>query len=93
MSENKLPSDVDRVVGMRMRLRRRDLKLTEEQLGEQLGLSVAEESAPIPALPVMDMEAIELVNAFQKIEDKDLRKTLLATIRAAAASAEKATDS
>lgn len=139
MSENKIPNDVDRVVGMRMRLRRRDLKLTQEQLGDKLGLTfqqvqkyekgvnrvsagrlfelagvlevpityffegigemidgsammVAETEAP-PILPTIDMEAIDLVTAFQKIEDKDLRKTLLATIRAAAATAEKATDS
>jgi len=139
MSENKLPNDVDRIVGMRMRLRRRDLKLTQEQLGEKLGLTfqqvqkyekgvnrvsagrlfnmasvlgvpityffegvsemlegssmaVAESEAP-PILPVMDMEAIELVSAFQKIGDADLRKTLLATIQAAAASAQKGTDS
>lgn len=139
MSENKLPNDVDRIVGMRMRLRRRDLKLTQEQLGEKLGLTfqqvqkyekgvnrvsagrlfnmasvlgvpityffegvsemlegpsmaVAESEAP-PILPVMDMEAIELVSAFQKIDDADLRKTLLATIQAAAASARKGTDS
>ena len=139
MSENKLPNDVDRIVGMRMRMRRRDLKLTQEQLGEKLGLTfqqvqkyekgvnrvsagrlfnmakvlgvpvtyffegvsdmldgsslaVAEAEAP-PILPVMDMEAIELVSAFQKISDADLRKTLLATIQAAAASAQKSTDS
>lgn len=139
MSENKLPSDVDRVVGMRMRLRRRDLKLTQEQLGEKLGLTFQQvqkyekgvnrvsagrlfelasvlgvpityffeginemisgpnlavaEAEPAPILPTMDIEAIELVTAFQKIDDKDLRKTLLATIRAAAATAAKATDS
>jgi len=139
MSENKLPNDVDRIVGMRMRLRRRDLKLTQEQLGEKLGLTfqqvqkyekgvnrvsagrlfnmakvlgvpvtyffegvsdmldgsplaAAEAEAP-PILPIMDMEAIELVSAFQKISDADLRKTLLATIQAAAASAKKGTDS
>lgn len=134
MSENKVPSDVDRVVGMRMRHRRRDLKLTQEKLGELLGLTfqqvqkyekgvnrvsagrlfelagvlgvpityffegIAEmvgsptmtvaESEPAPLLPTMDMEAIELVTAFQKIEDKELRKTLLATIQAAAASSD-----
>ena len=134
MSEFKMPSDVDRVVGMRMRLRRRDLKLTQEQLGEKLGLTfqqvqkyekgvnrvsagrlfdlsgvlgvpityffegIAEmvgsttmtvaESEPAPILPTMDMEAIELVTAFQKIADKDLRKTLLATIHAAAATSD-----
>lgn len=139
MSENKLPSDIDRIVGMRLRLRRRDLKLTQEQLGEKLGLtfqqvqkyekgvnrvsagrlfelaavlevpitfffegissmisaslpSVAEDAAP-PLLPTMDTDAIALVSAFQKIQDRGLRKTLLATIQAAAASAEKATDS
>ncbi|MEO1642711.1 MAG: helix-turn-helix domain-containing protein [Pseudomonadota bacterium] len=117
-----------------MRHRRRDLKLTQEKLGELLGLTfqqvqkyekgvnrvsagrlfelagvlgvpityffegIAEmvgsptmtvaESEPAPLLPTMDMEAIELVTAFQKIEDKELRKTLLATIQAAAASSD-----
>ncbi|MEM1391273.1 MAG: helix-turn-helix transcriptional regulator [Pseudomonadota bacterium] len=139
MSENKIPSNIDRIVGMRMRLRRRDLKLTQEQLGEKLGLTFQQvqkyekgvnrvsagrlfelssvlgvpityfyegvsemvgstalmvaESEPDQLIPTMDMEAIELLTAFQKIDDKDLRKTLLATINAAASRSEKATDS
>lgn len=135
MSENKTPSGVDRVVGQRLRWRRRELKLTQEQLGEKLGLTfqqvqkyekgvnrisagrlfevadvlavpiayffegieemlssqplaVHEEEHP-PALPVMDTEAMELVTAFQKIGDAGLRRSLLDTIRAAAASAER----
>ncbi|MEM9938580.1 MAG: helix-turn-helix transcriptional regulator [Pseudomonadota bacterium] len=39
MSENKLPSGIDRIVGQRLRWRRRELKLTQEQLGEKLGLT------------------------------------------------------
>ncbi len=39
MSESKAPSGIDRVVGQRLRWRRRELKLTQEQLGEQLGLT------------------------------------------------------
>lgn len=39
MSENKSPSGIDRIVGQRLRWRRRELKLTQEQLGEKLGLT------------------------------------------------------
>lgn len=39
MSENKVPSGIDRIVGQRLRWRRRELKLTQEQLGEKLGLT------------------------------------------------------
>ena len=39
MSESKSPSGIDRVVGQRLRWRRRELKLTQEQLGEKLGLT------------------------------------------------------
>jgi len=39
MSENKAPSGIDRIVGQRLRWRRRELKLTQEQLGERLGLT------------------------------------------------------
>ena len=39
MSENKTPSGIDRIVGQRLRWRRRELKLTQEQLGEKLGLT------------------------------------------------------
>ncbi len=139
MSENKTPSGIDRIVGQRLRWRRRELKLTQEQLGEKLGLtfqqvqkyekgvnrisagrlfeiaqalgitityfyegvdemlessptlSLQEEEHP-PALPVIDGEAMELVKAFQQIDDKLLRRSLLETIRAAAATSEAATD-
>jgi len=135
MSENKTPSGIDRIVGQRLRWRRRELKLTQEQLGEKLGLtfqqvqkyekgvnrisagrlfeiaqalgitityfyegvdelmdnpaavSVHEEDHP-PSLPVIDTEAMELVTAFQKIGDKSLRRSLLETIRAAAATSD-----
>ena len=138
MSENKVPSGIDRIVGQRLRWRRRELKLTQEQLGEKLGLtfqqvqkyekgvnrisagrlfemaqvlgitityfyegvddlleepgmlSVIEDDHP-PSLPVLDGEAMELVKAFQQIGDKSLRRSLLETIRAAAASNEAGT--
>ena len=139
MSENKTPSGIDRIVGQRLRWRRRELKLTQEQLGEKLGLtfqqvqkyekgvnrisagrlfeiaralgitityfyegvddllanpttvSVHETDHP-PSLPVIDTEAMELVTAFQKIGDKSLRRSLLETIRAAAATSETLAD-
>lgn len=139
MSENKTPSGIDRIVGQRLRWRRRELKLTQEQLGEKLGLtfqqvqkyekgvnrisagrlfeiahalgitityfyegvdelmdtapagSVHEADRP-PSLPVIDTEAMELVTAFQKIGDKSLRRSLLETIRAAAATSDAATN-
>lgn len=39
MSENKTPSGIDRLVGQRIRWRRRELKLTQEKLGELLELT------------------------------------------------------
>lgn len=138
MSESKTPSGIDRIVGQRLRWRRRELKLTQEQLGEKLGLTfqqvqkyekgvnrisagrlfevagvltvpvtyfyegvdellgerqmaVHEDDHP-PTLPVMDGDAMELVMAFQKIADPGLRRSLLDTIRAAAASFDKGTN-
>ncbi|WP_084395846.1 helix-turn-helix domain-containing protein [Henriciella aquimarina] len=130
MSDSKLPSKIDHLVGQRLRWRRRELGLTQEQLGERLGLTfqqvqkyekgvnrisagrlyelstvleipvlyfyegaeeylrlpngeLAEDSEPGP-LPYMDNEAMELVAAFQQISDEALRKSLIATIKAAA---------
>jgi|TARA_R110002020_G_scaffold83397_1_gene207055 transcriptional regulator with XRE-family HTH domain len=134
MSENKLPSGIDRVVGQRVRWRRRELKLTQEKLGELLNLTFqqvqkyekgvnrvsagrlfeiasvlgvpityfyegaenfvehenaqfAEDGDNIHA-PVMNPEMLELIAAFQKIEDISLRKSLLNTVRAAASAFE-----
>jgi len=131
MSESKLPSGIDRVVGQRIRWRRRELKLTQEQLGELLTLTfqqvqkyekgvnrvsagrlyeiagvlgvpvsyffdgaeeylensaamVAEGDEDEARMPVMSNEVLELVAAFQRIEDASLRQSLLATVRAAA---------
>ena len=141
MSESKTPSGVDRVVGQRVRWRRRELKLTQEKLGDLLGLTfqqvqkyekgvnrisagrlfeiastltvpityfyegvddlletvpammtVHETDAP-PSLPVINGEAMELVTAFQKIEDPSVRGSLLDMINAAAASFVKVGDS
>ena len=44
-----------------------------------------EETSEAAPLPQIDQEAMELVSAFQKIRDEGLRKSLLATIKAAAA--------
>jgi len=127
MSESKLPSDIDRNVGQRVRWRRRELKLTQEKLGDMLDLTfqqvqkyekgvnrisagrlyemaavlgvpvtyfyegvgeiagretpqVAQDIAPSPA-PIMDDDTLELINAYQKIDDVSLRKSLLSAIR------------
>ena len=133
MSESKLPSGIDRVVGQRVRWRRRELKLTQERLGELLNLTfqqvqkyekgvnrvsagrlfeiasvlgvpityfyegaegfVEHENAQAAEdgkahAPVMNSETLELIAAFQKIEDNSLRKSLLATVRAAASAYE-----
>lgn len=39
MSDSKSPSGIDRIVGQRLRWRRRELRLTQEQLGDTLGLT------------------------------------------------------
>lgn len=39
MSDTKLPSGIDRLVGQRLRWRRRELRLTQEKLGELLNLT------------------------------------------------------
>ncbi|CAN0533259.1 unnamed protein product [Laminaria digitata] len=83
MADNKLPSGIDRVVGQRIRWRRKELKLTQEKLGELLAAYVAEDGDAIHA-PVMTSEILDLIAAFQKIEDQSLRKSLLGTIQAAA---------
>jgi transcriptional regulator with XRE-family HTH domain len=130
MTDSKLPSGIDRVVGQRIRWRRRELKLTQERLGELLELTFQQvqkyekgvnrvsagrlyeiagvlgvpinyffegaeeflEAEPAefaededePHAPVMTPEMLELISAFQKIEDVSLRKSLLNTVRAAA---------
>ncbi|ABI77824.1 DNA-binding protein [Hyphomonas neptunium ATCC 15444] len=130
MSESKLPSDIDRVVGQNIHRQRRKLKLTQEKLGELLGLTfqqvqkyekgvnrvsagrlyeiagvlevpvefffdgadtvvsngVAElaEDLDDTQLAVLSDEVLQLIEAFQKIEDAALRGSLLATVRAAA---------
>ena len=130
MTDSKLPRGIDRVVGQRIRWRRRDLKLTQERLGELLELTFQQvqkyekgvnrvsagrlyeiagvlgvpvsyffdgaeeflgaeqaefaEDDSEPHAPVMTPEMLELISAFQKIEDISLRKSLLNTVRAAA---------
>jgi transcriptional regulator with XRE-family HTH domain len=133
MSENKLPSGIDRLVGQRIRWRRRELKLTQEKLGEMLSLTFQQVQkyelgvnrvsagrlfeissvlgTPITYFyegagdlltdivghlaededaraPVMNTETLDLVAAFQKIEDNSLRKSILNTVRAAASAFE-----
>ncbi|MEM1106816.1 MAG: helix-turn-helix transcriptional regulator [Pseudomonadota bacterium] len=130
MSESKLPSDIDRIVGQRVRWRRRELKLTQEKLGDLLDLTFQQvqkyekgvnrisagrlyemsgvlgvpvsyfydgaedhlekaritvhEGETAVVAPVISTETMELIAAFQKIEDPGLRKSILATVRAAA---------
>ncbi|MEM9738771.1 MAG: helix-turn-helix transcriptional regulator [Pseudomonadota bacterium] len=130
MSESKLPSDIDRIVGQRVRWRRRELKLTQEKLGDLLDLtfqqvqkyekgvnrisagrlyevasvldvpvtyfydgaddhirnarSSVHEGDDLVSAPVISMETMELVAAFQRIDDAALRKSILSTVRAAA---------
>lgn len=130
MTDSKLPSGIDRIVGQRIRWRRRELKLTQERLGELLELTFQQvqkyekgvnrvsagrlfeiagvlgvpinyffegaeefleaetaefaEDEDEPHAPVMTPEMLELISAFQKIEDVSLRKSLLNTVRAAA---------
>ncbi|MEO0466012.1 MAG: helix-turn-helix transcriptional regulator [Pseudomonadota bacterium] len=129
MSDSKLPSDIDRIVGQRVRWRRRELKLTQEKLGELLELTFQQVqkyekgvnrisagrlyemasvlSVPISYFydgaeeylaqerglvaegesgsiaPVINAETLELIAAFQKIENASLRKSILSTVRAA----------
>ncbi len=134
MSDGKLPSEIDRIVGQRIRWRRRDLKITQERLAEMLGLtfqqvqkyekgvnrvsagrlfeiagvmgvtvsyffegaegllepteaSFAEDEDPTEAFQ-MTAEMLDLVAAFQKIENAALRKSILDTVRAAASAIE-----
>lgn len=134
MSDGKLPSEIDRIVGQRIRWRRRDLKITQERLAEMLGLTFQQvqkyekgvnrvsagrlfEISGVMGVPVsyffegaedllepaaanfaededpslafqMTTEMLELVTAFQKIEDAALRKSILDTVRAAASAME-----
>ncbi len=129
MSDSKHPSDIDRVVGQRVRWRRRELKLTQEKLGDMLDLTfqqvqkyekgvnrisagrlyevasvlgvpvtyfydgaeeyIASERAGLAErddsvqAPVMNSETLDLVAAFQKIDDPALRKSILSTVKAA----------
>lgn len=59
----------------------------DELMETSPAVSVHEDDHP-PSLPVIDTEAMELVTAFQKIGDKSLRRSLLETIRAAAATSD-----
>ena len=131
MSESKLPSDIDRIVGENIYRQRRRLKLTQERLGELLGLTFqqvqkyekgvnrvsagrlyeiasvlevpvgfffdgAEDAQPSgfaedpdeAQMAVLSDEVLQLIDAFQKIEDAPLRSSLLATVRAAASAFE-----
>ena len=126
----KAPSPVDRYVGSRVRMRRITVGMSQEKLGEALGVTFQQvqkyekgvnrvsagrlyeiagvlgvpvsyffdgaeeflgpeqaefaEDDSEPHAPVMTPEMLELISAFQKIEDISLRKSLLNTVRAAA---------
>ncbi len=130
MSENKLPSGIDRVVGQRIRWRRRELRLTQDKLGELLNLTFQQvqkyekgvnrvsagrlfEISSVLGVPIsyffegaeelladdqllvaededeprplsLTSEILDLISAFQRIEDESLRRSLLNTVRAAA---------
>lgn len=134
MSESKLPSDIDRIVGENIYRQRRRLKLTQERLGELLGLTFQQvqkyekgvnrvsagrlyeianvlevpvgfffegagappfreapglaEDTEGPQIAVLSDEVLQLIDAFQKIDDASLRRSLLATIQAAASAFE-----
>jgi len=134
MSESKLPSDIDRIVGENIYRQRRRLKLTQERLGELLGLTFQQvqkyekgvnrvsagrlyeianvlevpvgfffegagapsfreapglaEDTEEPRIAILSDEVLQLIDAFQKIDDASLRRSLLATIQAAASAFE-----
>ncbi len=136
MSDSKSPSDIDRIVGQRVRWRRRELKLTQEKLGDLLDLTFQQVqkyekginrisagrlyemasvlSVPItyfydgaeeylererqsfaegedaPHAPVMNAETLDLIAAFQKIDNASLRKSILQTVKAAASALDEA---
>lgn len=129
MPESKLPNRIDELVGQRIRWRRKELKWTQEQLSEKLGLTFQqvqkyekgvnrisagrlyelacvleveigyffegakeylalpqqfqEDAAEAAPLPQFDHEAMDLVSHFQQIRNEELRKALLATVKAA----------
>ncbi|MEL6323846.1 MAG: helix-turn-helix transcriptional regulator [Pseudomonadota bacterium] len=130
MTESKLPSGIDRLVGQRLRWRRRELHLTQEKLGELLDLTfqqvqkyekgvnrvsagrlyemaavlgvpigyfyegasqflpdraagVADVDAPTH-VPTLSADALELVEAYQSINDPGLRNSLRDMVTAAA---------
>ncbi|MCH2456625.1 MAG: helix-turn-helix domain-containing protein [Henriciella sp.] len=132
MPESKLPNRIDELVGQRIRWRRKELKWTQEQLSEKLGLTFQqvqkyekgvnrisagrlyelacvldvevgyffegakeylslpqqfqEDAAEAAPLPQFDHEAMDLVSHFQQIRNEELRKALLATVKAAGVS-------
>ena len=136
MNESKLPNLVDRHVGRRMRWRRRELKLSQERLGQELGLTFQQvqkyergvnrvsagrlyEISQVMDVPVsyffdgiaeiaeladrhvrvedgeadvtmdvldkLDADSLQLLNAFHRIRDQKLRRSLLVTVVSAAA--------
>ena len=136
MNESKLPNLVDRHVGRRMRWRRRELKLSQEKLGHELGLTFQQvqkyergvnrvsagrlfEISQVMDVPVsyffdgiaeiaelaerqgriedggtdltmdviekLDADTVELLDAFHRIRDQKLRRSLLGTVVSAAA--------
>ena len=137
----KSPNPIDIYVGSRVRMRRMLVNMSQEKLGEQLGLTFQQvqkyekgvnrvsagrlfEIASVmgvavnyfydgaesqleddrqqrfaegnasdgPRAPVLDAETLDLIAAFQKIEDDSLRKSLLNTVRAAASAFESKQD-
>lgn len=136
MNESKLPNLVDRHVGRRMRWRRRELRLSQEKLGQELGLTFQQvqkyergvnrvsagrlfEISQVMDVPVsyffdgiaeiaelaerqgkiedggsdltmdviekLDADALELLDAYHRIRDQKLRRSLLGAVVSAAA--------
>lgn len=139
MSDSKSPNYVDIIVGQRIRWRRRDLRLTQEKLGELIHVSfqqiqkyekgtnrisagrlfdlaailgveinyffegieaansnssrlmVAEDSDNVMS-PQLGNDEMDLVGEFKKIKSKELRRSIIANIKAITASMQDAAE-
>ncbi|MBI1360565.1 MAG: helix-turn-helix domain-containing protein [Alphaproteobacteria bacterium] len=127
--ESKLPSLIDKLVGHRLRARRKELRLSQDKLAERLGVTFQQvqkyerganrisagrlyelaralettipyfyQGAPEVSTSVagvaeegeefvsqIDTEAVDLMGAFHKIRDPELRKSILAMVKSQAA--------
>jgi len=60
----------------------------ELQLADDPGRVAEGAGEDAPRAPVLDSETLDLIAAFQRIEDESLRRSLLNTVRAAASAFE-----